>query len=459
MSSSVSSTSSIENIRWTGWRPYFLLILLIAAILASTWLASSISTSTGTEWFPALLIAVVLFLGFAIIFGVMRMRQELTDHLSAEAALQHAATFRQALEASSTGGLRARDNESRITYVSPAFCRMTGYSSEELIGSRFPDVPYWDPLQAERNLETFNRAMNGDIPSNGLEVSMRRKNGKTFDALVIESPFIDASGQHIGWLGAVVDITEQKRLREQTQQQYDRLQSTSKLVTMGEMASTMAHELNQPLAAISSYVTGCINQLDDDRINVPELKEIQLKIARQAQRAAGIISRVHSFVRRTEPDFTNGDLNALVREAVALIETSATRQQVHIVCELQQDLPPIIMDSQMIEQIIINLMRNGIDAMNETPLEQRVLTVSTRLNEHGGASLNVTDNGCGIPLEIAPHLFDPFFTTKSKGMGMGLNICRTIAELHHGSLEFEQNPSGGTVFTLVLSPVTLNAEQ
>ena len=459
MSSSASSTSSIENIRWTGWRPYFLLMLLIAAILAFTWFASSISTSKGTEWFPGLLIAVVLFLGFAIIFGVMRMRQELTDHLSAETALRHAAAFRQALEASSTGGLRARDNESRITYVSPAFCRMTGFSSEELIGSRFPNVPYWNPLQAERNLETFDRAMNGDIPSNGLEVSMRCKNGRMFDALVIESPFIDTSGQHIGWLGAVIDITEQKRLREQMQQQYERLQSTSKLVTMGEMASTMAHELNQPLAAISSYATGCINQLDDNQINIPELREIQHKIARQAQRAAGIISRVHSFVRRTEPDFTHGDLNALVREAVALIETSATRQRVLIVCELRQDLPPVIMDSQMIEQIIVNLMRNGIDAMNGTPPEKRILTISTRLDEHGGVSLDVTDNGCGVPSEIAPHLFDPFFTTKGKGMGMGLNICRTIAELHHGSLEFEQNPSCGTVFTLTLSSSTLNAEQ
>ncbi|MDR1853431.1 MAG: PAS domain S-box protein [Azoarcus sp.] len=455
---SASSTPSIENIRWIGWRPYFLLALLVVAIFVSSWLANSITPSHGTGWFPLLLVTVVVALGFAIIWGVTQMRQELTDHLSAENALRHAVAFRQALEASSTGGLRARDNDGCITYVSPAFCRMTGYSQDEIIGTHFPDVPYWDPAQAERNLETLNRAMNGDIPSNGLEVSMRRKDGKPFDALIIESPFVDASGQHIGWLGAVIDITEQKRLREQNQQQYERLQSTSRLVTMGEMASTMAHELNQPLAAISSYVTGCLNQLDGDKVDVKELKEVQQKIARQAKRAAGIVSRVHSFVRRTEPDFASGDLNALVRESVALIETSAHKQQVRIDCDLQTDLPEVTMDNQMIEQIIVNLMRNGIDAMADTPRDERILTVSTRLSERGVA-LSVADRGCGVPPEVAPHLFDPFFTTKGKGMGMGLNICRTIAELHHGSLEFEANPGGGTIFTLTLSEATLNAEQ
>jgi two-component system sensor histidine kinase DctS len=356
--------------------------------------------------------------------------------------------------------LRARDNEGRITYVSPAFCRMTGFASEELIGARFPKVPYWNPLRAEHNLETFNRAMNGDIPSKGLEIALQRKNGEPFDALIIESPFINASGQHIGWLGAVIDITEQNRVREQSRLQYERLQATSRLVTMGEMASTMAHELNQPLAAISSYITGCINKLDADcaDVNIGELKEIHGKIARQAQRAANIIGRVHAFVRRADPSFALSDLNALAQEAVALIETSAHRQQVQIVCKLQDDLPQVLMDAQMIEQVIINLMGNGIDAMDGVPQDERILIISTLKQAHG-ISLSVADRGSGITPEIAPHLFDPFFTTKGKGMGMGLSICRSIAELHHGALAYEPNPSGGAIFTLTLGASTLNAEQ
>lgn len=435
-----------------------MLALLAITILMSTWFASSIATPKDAQWFPVLLIGAVIALGLAIIWGITQMRQELTDHLGMETALRQASIFRQALEASTAGGLRARDNESRITYVSPAFCRMTGFTSEELIGTSFPKVPYWNPLRAEHNLETFNRAMNGDIPSKGLEVALQRKNGETFDALIIESPFIDVAGQHIGWLGVVIDITEQNRVREQSRLQYERLQATSRLVTMGEMASTMAHELNQPLAAISSYVTGCLNQLDTGRADIGELKEIQQKIARQAQRAATIIGRVHTFVRRTDPNFTPSDLNALVREAVALIETSAHRQQVHIVCDLQDDLPQTVIDTQMIEQVIINLMSNGIDAMNDTPPDKRILTITTRRQEHG-ISLSVADQGNGITSEIASHLFDPFFTTKGKGMGMGLSICRTIAELHHGVLAFDPNPPGGAIFTLTLNTMTSNVEQ
>ncbi|MDR2032858.1 MAG: PAS domain S-box protein [Azoarcus sp.] len=444
-----SSSSGSVRARWSGWRLYLLLAQLAVVILLASWFAASIAAAHEASWFPVLLVGVVIVLGCAIIWGIMQMRRQLASHLNVETALRQAATFQQALEASTAGGLRARDQNGRITYVSPSFCRMTGFSSEELLGARFPAVPYWNPSQAGRNLETFNRIRDSDAQSCSVEVSMRRKNGQTFDALIIESPFIDASGRRIGWLGAVIDITEQKRAREQAQQQYERLQATSRLVTMGEMASTMAHELNQPLTAISSYVAGCLNQLEAGQIDIAELKEIQHKIARQTQRAAGIISRVHAFVRRTEPNFSSVDLNSLVREAACLIETNAQRQQVRIVCELGENLPRITVDTQMIEQIIVNLMRNGIDAMCDTPPKKRVLTIATHARGNH-VVLRVSDRGCGISPDVAAHLFDPFFTTKGKGMGMGLNICRTIAELHHGQLTFESNPFGGATFTLAL---------
>ncbi|MDR2881084.1 MAG: PAS domain S-box protein [Azoarcus sp.] len=448
---------------WSGRRSFILLALLVVASLGSTLLAASIPPPSGSAWFPISILAVgeIAIVGLAIILGMKKLYQEmhsqLENHISAEAALQQANTFRQALEASSTGGLRIRTNEGRITYVSPAFCRMTGFSSEELIGTCFPSVPYWNPMYSASNLEKFNRAMNGEVPSNGLEVSMQRKNGELFEALVIESPFIDPAGQYVGWLGAVIDITEQKRLREQSLRQYERLQATSRLITMGEMASTMAHELNQPLAAISSYVSGCLNQLDSDQADISELKDVQHKIARQARRAAGIIGRVHSFVRRAEPNFAPNDINFIVREATALIETSAVKHGARIICEFQRNLPLVSVDSQMIEQVIINLLRNAIDAMVDTPLENREITISSYLTARG-VSLAIADRGCGIPAEIASHLFEPFFTTKGKGMGMGLNICRTILELHHGHLTFEPNPPGGTIFTLTLRTIPLHTE-
>ncbi|MCL2644741.1 MAG: ATP-binding protein [Betaproteobacteria bacterium] len=454
---------SLERINQTGWRPYAWLALLVVVTFGLTLLVAYITPHSSTIWLPIAVLAVgeVAVIVFVIVLGIHRMqremRQELEKHLATEGALRQADTFRQAIEASTSGGLRARTNEGRITYVSPAFCRMTGFTRDELIGTCFPSVPYWNPLQLESNLEKFNRAMNGDVPSNGLEVSMQRKSGESFDALVIESPFIDAAGQHIGWLGAVIDITEQKRVREQNQRQYERLQATSRLITMGEMASTMAHELNQPLAAISSYVTGCLNQLEANHADIAELKEVQNKIARQARRAAGIIGRVHSFVRRAEPNFSPNNLNFIVREAIALVEVSTSKHDARISCELQRNLPLVNVDAQMIEQVIINLLRNGIDAMSNIPPEKRVVTISSYL-ENNGVSLSIADQGCGIPPEIATHLFEPFFTTKEKGMGMGLNICRTIIELHHGQLAFEPNPSGGTIFTLTLRAISLHEE-
>jgi two-component system sensor histidine kinase DctS len=463
---SASSSSDTGHIRRAGWWPYGLLALLVITSFGSTLLAVSIHLHhDDAQWFPSAIALLVLgeiaVIGLAVFLGVRKMsqdmRRKLESHLNAEAALRQADTFRQALEASSSGGLRARTNEGRIIYVSPAFCRMTGFTNEELLGTCFPSVPYWNPLQSESNLEKFNRAMNGEIPSNALEVSMQRKNGEMFDALVIESPFIDIAGQHIGWLGAVIDITEQKRVREQNQRQYERLQATSRLVTMGEMASTMAHELNQPLAAISSYVTGCLNQLESNQIDMSELKEVQYKIARQARRAAGIIGHVHSFVRRTEPNFAPSDLNSIVRDAIALIEVCIAKSDARISCEFQRNLPPVSADPQMIEQVVINLLRNAIDSMVAAPLEKRVVNISTYLATNG-VSLAIADQGCGIPPEVAIHLFEPFFTTKEKGMGMGLNICRTIIELHHGRLAFEPNPSGGTIFTLTLRVISPYSE-
>lgn len=460
---SVPPPLNTDRISLAGWWPYFWLALLVVASFGSTALAAYAVANKGMIWFPVTVLAVgeIVIIVFVIALGARRMQREihqkLERHINTEAALRQSDTFRQAIEASTSGGLRARTNEGRITYVSPAFCRMTGFTREELIGTCFPSVPYWNPLQVESNLEKFNRAMNGEIPSNALEVSMQRKNGETFDALVIESPFIDAAGQHIGWLGAVVDITEQKRVREQNQRQYERLQATSRLITMGEMASTMAHELNQPLAAISSYVTGCLNQLESNHINISELKEVQDKIAKQARRAACIIGRVHAFVRRAEPNFAPNNLNFIVREAIALIEISTAKREARINYELQKNLPLVNVDAQMIEQVIINLLRNGIDSMADTPPEKRVITISTYAVNHGVA-LSIADQGRGIPPEIATHLFEPFFTTKEKGMGMGLNICRTIIELHHGLLAFEPNPAGGTIFTLTLRTISLHEE-
>ncbi len=403
---------------------------------------------TETRWIPVLLIASIVLLAGIIVWSVMQLRRQLARRQRAEAALLEESAFRKAMEDSLLTGMRARDLDGRLTYVNSAFCSMTGYSAEELIGLK-PPMPYWDPERIERTFELHKEIMSGGTPNEGTEVRLRRKSGEELDVLVFEAPLIDARGRHTGWMGSVLDVTEQKHARELARQQDERLQATSRLVTMGEMASTLAHELNQPLAAIASYSNGCINRLGGDGFDRAEILDIQHRIARQAHRAGEIIRRVHDFVRRAEPQRTPLDLNAVIRDAVGLIDADARKRQMRIISELAPALPTVQADAVMIEQIIVNLVRNGMDAMRDTPVSRRQVRIRTLL-EGRNVQVRISDRGSGIPPETAIRLFEPFFTTKSEGMGMGLNICRSIAELHHGRLTFAADPEGGTLFTLSL---------
>jgi len=218
---------------------------------------------------------------------------------------------------------------------------------------------------------------------------------------------------------------------------------------MGEMASTLAHELNQPLSAITSYSAGCLNALKAGRYDEQQFTDILGKINHQGQRAGSIIRRIYNFVRRSESRSERMDINAAIQEATGLLETEVTRRKVQLQTVLAPELPPIMGDRVMIEQVLVNLLRNGMDAMKNIPAEHRVLRI---VSEQAGDAicLSVTDNGTGIPPDIADRLFDSFFTTKPDGMGMGLKICRSVAEQHNGRLWFETEASGGTSFHLLL---------
>ncbi len=402
-----------------------------------------------TRWIPVLLTASLVLLCGVILWSVWQLRSQLARRQAAEQALRNESAFRKAMEDSMITGMRARDLDGRITHVNPAFCRMTGYGEDELIG-RAPPLPYWLPDHTERRQELLDRLQDTGSTPEGVELRFRRKNGEPLDVLLFEAPLIDAQGRHTGWLGSFLDITEQKRAQELALQQEERLQATSRLITMGEMASTLAHELNQPLAAIASYNSGCMNRLaGGGEIDREELREIHARLGRQAQRAGEIIRRVHDFVRRSEPKRVPVDINAIILDAVDLIEADARKRRIRLTTELAGRLPEVDADPVMIEQIIVNLVRNGMDAMRDNPPERRTVRLRTS-QEDDLLVVRVLDQGCGIAPETARRLFEPFFTTKQEGMGMGLNICRSIAELHRGRLGFEANPEGGTIFILTL---------
>lgn len=403
---------------------------------------------TETSLWRNILALAMTGLALAVLASLWSLRRHVQRRLETEQALSREYAFRKAMEDSLFTGLRARDLEGRIIYVNPAFCRITGFSAEELIGLK-PPMPYWAPEEIDSTLSAHRKVLAGQAPSEGVEVRLQRKNGERFDALIYEAPLIDAEGRHTGWMGSVLDVTERKRAEELARQQLEKLQFTARLVTMGEMASTMAHELNQPLSAIASYTTGCINRLDSGDLPRDELRDALGKLAAQAQRAGRVIRRVYDFVRRSEPKRAPCDINAIVDDAVGLIEADARKCGVRIVQELAPDLPLVLADRVMLEQVLLNLMRNGMDAMQATEATQRLLVISTALSE-GSVLVGVADHGSGIPLEVAAHLFEPFYSTKPEGMGMGLNICRSIIEFHKGRMWVDANPGGGTLFRFTL---------
>ncbi len=394
------------------------------------------------------LVAALVALAGAVLWNLWALRRHVRRRLATEEALRAEHAFRKAMEDSLHTGMRAVDLEGRIVYVNPAFCNMVGYPAAEILGSRGPQ-PYWPPEEVAQIEAGLRAAREQGMPRTGLELRLMRRGGERFDALLYEAPLIDAEGRQTGWMGSVLDITERKRARELARQQEEKLAATSRLVTMGEMASTLAHELNQPLSAIAGYTTGSLNLLEAGTLPREALQDALRKTAQQAQRAGRIIQRVHDFVRKSAPARGPVRVNAVVEEAVGFAEPQARKRQVRILTRLAEADPEIFADPVLLQQVVLNLLRNAMDAMAATPPERREIRVEAVAGP-GQVTISIADRGTGLEPGVQAKLFEPFFTTKAEGMGMGLNICRSIMELHGGRVWAEPNPGGGTVFSFSL---------
>ena len=254
-------------------------------------------------------------------------------------------------------------------------------------------------------------------------------------------------------LQIATDITLRKASEEITRQQQDKVQFTARLMTMGEMASSLAHELNQPLTAITNYSEGTLARLRRGALSPEELGAALSKTVAQAQRAGGIIRRIREFVKRSEPRRRPTPAARIVEDAIAFAEIEAAKKRIAIVADIDPSLPPVDADPILIEQVLLNLLKNAIDAMDDAVVPR--IDVRVRRLGEATAEFAVIDRGGGIAPEHLANVFAPFFSTKSDGMGMGLNICRSIVEFHHGQLGVAPNPdpTGGTVmhFTLPLA--------
>lgn len=495
----------------------------------------------------------------------MRRRTEIQKTLVQET------NFRRAMENSMLTGMRTIDLEGRITYVNPAFCAMTGFSEEELIGC-VPPYPYWPKDRLDEFNRMFQQELLGRSPMGGIEVVMQRRDGSQFDARLYVSPLIDAQGDQTGWMTSVTNITEAKRVRDQltaaherfttvlegldaavsvvsvqrgellfanrsyrlwfganpdahaqltggevmpdeiidgdesvddfgglpTQalttagsdtrevfldgaqkwfdvraryiqwtdgnlaqmliatditdrkmaedaaaRQAEKAQFTSRLITMGEMASTVAHELNQPLAAISNYCSGLISRVQNGNIDNEQLVGALEKTARQAQRAGQIIHRIRQFVKRSEPQRQPCRVRDITDAVTDLAMFEMKRRRVTLNTVVANRLPQLSADPILIEQVLLNLLKNAAEAIDTANMPQSRRTIDLRVQqrrteEQGDVvEFTVTDSGPGMKEDMLARLFEAFHSTKAEGLGIGLSLCRSIIESHHGRIKAE----------------------
>jgi two-component system sensor histidine kinase DctS len=409
------------------------------------------------DLFPNVLTALVTAMAIALVTVLVMLARDMRRRQRVELDLANALAFRKAMEDSLVTGLRARDKQGMITYVNPAFCEMVGFEAQELIGRGVP-APYWPPEMVDEYGQRQALRLAGNAPPRlGAESVFMRKNGERFPVMIFEAPLINALGQQTGWMGAVLDVSEQRRVEEVSRASQERLQATARLATVGEMASLLSHELNQPLAAISSYATGSLNLLQDAVKTDPHLVEslgsaIQ-RIGQQAERAGKVIKSVHDFVRRRDQAREAVTPRALLDDVMPLVSLQARKLGVRVVVNCPVDLPAVLCDRTMVEQVLLNLTRNGMQAMTGDTTH-KVLTLSVRPAASNATSrwmeFTVADVGQGIPEGVSEKLFTPFFTTKEEGMGLGLSLCRTVVEQHGGFLSHHPNVPSGTVFSFTL---------
>ena len=492
--------------------------------------------------------------------------------VQAQEALITETNFRRAMENSMLTGMRALDLQGRITYVNPAFCQMTGWDEDELVG-RIAPFPYWPEQDREWLAARLDDELQGRSTPGGFEVRVKRKGGAIFDARMYVSPLIDSRGQQTGWMTSMTDITEQKRVREELSNSYERFttvlegldaavsvaplgseemlfanklyrawfgaevaghmnlivqagvppinpnddamdavdglaglptdtltaaqtenaeifvpelgkwlevrsryltwvdgrlaqmviatditprrhaetqsalqaeraQAASRLITMGEMASSVAHELNQPLTAINNYCNGMVSRIQRQSISTEELLGALEKTARQAHRAGQIIQRIRSFVKRSEPNRSQSDVATMVSNALELAEIELRRHHVRLSHYSAARLPALLVDPILIEQVLINLMKNAAESIEQAQRPNSRRTVELRvvpkqIEKQSVVEFSILDSGKGLSTEVSARLYEAFYSTKAEGMGIGLKLCRSIVESHQGRMHAE----------------------
>jgi PAS domain S-box-containing protein len=370
-------------------------------------------------------------------------------NLTQEALRRSEAYLSEAQRLSHTGSWAFKGT--KFLYWSEENFRIWGFDHEQGLPNRTTILQYIHPEDRDRVIESTTKAVT-DQKDCSVEFRILLPDGSVRHVQALGHPVFNASGDLVEVIGTQMDITERKHAeeeRERLQQLEADLAHINRVTTMGELTASLSHELNQPIAAAITNASTCLRWLAGEKPNIEEARDATKRIVKDATRAAEIISRIRSLFKKSTPERALVDVNEVINEMVVLLRNEASRNGVSVRTNLGAGLPPVMGDRVQLQQVLMNLMINGIDAMKGVD-GSRELTLSSQRDTGDQVLISVSDNGIGLPPNIKDDIFNAFFTTKPQGTGMGLAISRSIVESHGGRLWTNSNSSRGATFLFTL---------
>lgn len=380
---------------------------------------------------------------------VVEMRdhqQELENRVAQRTRdLAQANVLLKAMKDSLPVGIRIMNEDGELTDLNAKVCEITGYSEDELLHQR-PPYAYWHPEEIDKHSRDLQIALEGHATPVGQEQRFRHKHGHDIQVVIYTAPLM-YGGQRHGYVSSMVDITRQKQIEDKQRMQEEAMLSTAVLASMGELVFSLTHELGSPFLSISSAIEVAKRHLAND--DFESLRNSLQQIGQQSQRAREIMQRIRNRVPKHEVGFSPCQVNDVVNNVLSLLKSEFRRQKTKCQGLFMQSCPPVLADHVLLEQVVLNLVMNALQAMNDTPTKDRGVLVETG-QQGTEVFIRISDRGPGISPSVANQIFNLFYTTKPHGLGVGLNFCKTTIESHSGRLEFSNRDNGGTAFTIFL---------
>lgn len=374
------------------------------------------------------------------------MSEEAADKYSRAAA---SPTDFAALMGAAVDAVVVIETDGRIAAFNPAAERMFGFTADEIIG-RPVDVLMPEPYRSEHAgyIDRYLETGEAHIINIGREIRAIRKGGEEFPVWLSVGESVSGSGRH--FVGIIRDLSEQRRIELERRALEVKLADVSRLSLLGAMAAGIAHEINQPLTAIINYSQAVRNLLERDTLDRETLRTACLGIADQVQRADEVIRNLRQFVRAREFERDRLDVREFIDGAIVLIHADTAHVGIQVETTFADDLPEIFGNAVQLQQVLLNLTRNAVDAMPESGGGCRKIRIEARNAGPDSVELCVMDRGPGVSPNLEDAIFHPFFTTRPDGLGVGLAVSRSIVEAHDGELRYEERPGGGSTFIVKL---------